>query len=65
VDINDVTHFLAAELTPAELRAAVNKAFEYLSDRKLSDRPDFKEAYTRVVQDWLDTVPSGGEGARP
>jgi hypothetical protein len=64
VDIYDVTHFLAAELTPCELRAAVNKAFEYLSDRKLSDRPDFKEAYTRQVRDWLDTVPPGGEGER-
>jgi hypothetical protein len=32
VDIRDVLNFLAAELTPTELRAAVNRAYEYLSD---------------------------------
>ncbi len=67
VDILDVVHFLAAELTPGELRAAVNKAFEYLSDRKLSGRPDFKDAYVRAVRGWLDAVPrpaAGGKGGR-
>jgi hypothetical protein len=54
VDIDDVAHFLAAELTPQELRAAVNQAFVYLSDRRLSGRPDFKELYTSAVRDWLD-----------
>ncbi len=38
VDIYDVVHFLAAELTPQELRVTVNQAFAYLSDRKLSGR---------------------------
>jgi hypothetical protein len=57
VDILDVVHFLAAELTPGELRAVVNKAFEYISDRKLSGRQDFKDAYIGAVRGWLDAVP--------
>ena len=36
VDIRDVIHFLAAELSPLELREAVNQAHAYLTDRKLS-----------------------------
>jgi hypothetical protein len=62
VDILDVVHFLAAELTSRELRAAVNKAFEYLSDRKLSGRQGFKDAYRQTVRGWLDAVaaPAGG-----
>ncbi len=54
VDMHDVVNFLAAELTPQELRAAVNKGFAYLSDRKLSGRADFKALYTNAVRDWLD-----------
>ncbi|MCC6419966.1 MAG: hypothetical protein IT429_17155, partial [Gemmataceae bacterium] len=54
VDIYDVIHFLAAELTPQELRAAVNQAHTYLTDRKLSGRPDFIEAYVSAVREWLD-----------
>ena len=56
VDIHDVVNFLAAELTPAELRQAVNKAFVYISDRTLCGKPDVKRIYQRVVSDWLDTV---------
>jgi hypothetical protein len=56
LDIEDVVHFLAAELTPQELREAVNQAFLYVSDRRLSGRPDFKELYTKAVHDWLDEV---------
>src|SRR5207244_6644027 len=56
VDIYDVVHFLAAELSPEELRAAVNQAFTYLSDRKLSGRPDLKDLYIAAVRDWLDAA---------
>ncbi len=56
VDILDVVHCLAVELTPPELRAAVNQTFVYLSDRKLSGRHDFKELFTNAVQDWLDSA---------
>jgi hypothetical protein len=55
VDINDVANFLAAELTPAELRAAVNKAFDYLSNRSLG-REDYQHLFSNVVSDWLDNV---------
>jgi hypothetical protein len=54
VDIADVVNFLAAELTAVELRGAVNKAYEYLSAKKLSGREDFKAAYRNVVRLWLD-----------
>ncbi len=56
VDIRDVVNFLAAELTPKELRDAVNKAFEFLSSHKLCGRDDFKQTYANVVSDWLDTA---------
>jgi hypothetical protein len=61
VDIDDVLHFLAAELSPTELRAAVNQAHVYLTDRKLSGRSDFIEAYVGTVRDWLDAAPVPAE----
>ena len=66
VDILDVIHFLAAELSPQELRAVVNHAHTYLTDRKLSGRPRFIEAYVTTVREWLDEAsgpaqPEGGE----
>lgn len=54
VDITDVVNFLAAELTALELRAAVNKAYEFLAAKKLSGREDFKSAFRNVVRAWLD-----------
>lgn len=60
VDITDVLNFLAAELIPAELRAAVNKGYEYLSDRKLCGKEEFKEKYREAVRDWLDKATDGG-----
>lgn len=54
VDIDDVVHFLAAELTPEELRSAINQASDYLSDRKLSGRFDFQTLYKSAVRNWLD-----------
>lgn len=56
LDITDVLNFLVAELNPTELRAAVMKAFEYLSDRKLCGREDIKEMYFEAVQVWLDAA---------
>jgi len=53
IDITDVLNFLAAELTPGELREAVNKAFELLSDPKFCGRPEFIERYRDVVHRWL------------
>jgi hypothetical protein len=56
VDIQDVVNFLAADLSANELRASVNKCYEYLSDRKLSGRNDFMRAYQSAVSEWLDGV---------
>lgn len=54
IDIKDTINFLAAELSSTELRDAINKAFEYLSDRKLSGRDEFKTEYRKTVSEWLD-----------
>lgn len=56
VDITDVINFLCAELTPTELRGAVNQAYVYLSDRKLSGKAEFKDAYLEAVRGWLDVA---------
>ncbi len=53
IDILDVLHFLAAELSADELREAVNKCYEYLSDLKLCGRPKFIAKYREVVHGWL------------
>lgn len=65
VDITDVVNFLAAELTAMELRNAVNKAYEYLSARKLSGREDFKSAYRNVVRSWLDDAAARASSDAP
>lgn len=57
VDIRDVTNFLAAELSAAQLRSAVNKAYDYLGDPSLCGREDLKLEYRKAVRDWLDSVP--------
>jgi hypothetical protein len=56
VDINDVVNFFAAELMPAELRAAVNLTYTMLSDRRLSGRIELMDMYKSIVRDWLDEV---------
>ena len=54
VDIADVVHVLAADLNRVELREAVNLAYDFLSQPKLSGRPDILQAYREVVDSWLD-----------
>lgn len=56
IDIQDVMNFFAAELSANELRASVNKCYEYLSDRNLSGRDDIMRAYRETVSGWLDEV---------
>jgi hypothetical protein len=63
VDIHDIINFLAAELTPLELRSAVNMGFEYLSNPRLSGREDLKDAYREVVREWLDTASQAMTGS--
>jgi hypothetical protein len=53
IDILDVVHFLAGELTPNELREAVNKCFEYLNDLKVCGHPTYIATYREVVHGWL------------
>ncbi|MDP9173671.1 MAG: hypothetical protein M3O30_07370 [Planctomycetota bacterium] len=54
IDILDVCHVMAAELTATELRRAINLAYNFLSQPRLSGRPDVQVAYRDVVNDWLD-----------
>ena len=59
IDIRDVINFFAAELTPNELRAAVNQVYEYLCNPRLSNRQEFKDIYQQIVSEWLD-IPFAG-----
>ncbi len=53
IDILDVVNFLATELTPGELREAVNKCNELLNDLSLCGRPEYIATYREVVHGWL------------
>lgn len=59
VDIRDVLNFFAAELTAAELVAAVNRAFRFLTD--LSGRPEYLAGFRAVVLHWLDEARPAAE----
>ena len=54
IDITDVCHVMAAELSASELRKAVNRAYDYLCQPKLSGRLDLQNAYRKAVDKWLD-----------
>lgn len=56
VDIDDFINVLCAELSAQKLRAATNKAFEFLQDPKLCGRPDIIQTYRAMIEDWLDDV---------
>jgi hypothetical protein len=56
LDIEEVLNFMAAELTPAELRNAINQVYKYLADPNLSGRHDLMDKYRAAVSDWLDIV---------
>ena len=56
VDIQDVALVFAAELRAAELREAVNKAYEYLSSPTKCGRRDIQDAFSSCVENWLDDV---------
>jgi hypothetical protein len=59
IDIHDVVNFLAAELSPIELRSAVNRAHDWLCNIALSGRPTFIKDYQDVVGAWLDSAGGG------
>jgi hypothetical protein len=56
VDIRDVVNFLGAELTAEELRKAVNRTFDYLTNPTLCGKSEYIDAFRNAVDDWLDTV---------
>ncbi len=60
IDIHDCLNFFAAELSPGEIRDAINLVYEYLSNPRLCGRQDFKDAYREAVNEWLDH-PSGDQ----
>ncbi|MGC8640061.1 MAG: hypothetical protein ACP5XB_09320 [Isosphaeraceae bacterium] len=64
VDILDVVNFLAAKLTPSELREAVNKCYEYLADERLCGAPWVLARYREVVRDWATGPGDANHGAK-
>jgi hypothetical protein len=54
VDIFDLIHVFATELSASELRDAVNIGYDLLARPDLSGRPDYLEMYRIVVNEWLD-----------
>lgn len=54
IDILEFANVFAAELNARELRAAVNKAYDFLLNNKLCGRPEIIQRYRDVVDEWLD-----------
>lgn len=56
IDIIEFLNVFAAELSATELRAAINKTYEYLSNIKLCGKNNVIESYREVVDKWLDNI---------
>jgi hypothetical protein len=56
LDIEEVLNFMAAEMSPKELRDAVNQVQKYLSNPRLCGRHDLIEKYRKAVSRWLDII---------
>lgn len=56
LDIEEVLNFMAAELSPKELRDAVNQVFKYLSNPRLCGKHTLMDKYRAAVSKWLDDV---------
>jgi hypothetical protein len=54
VDIHDFFAVFCAELTKEEIGAALNRAYELLSDPRLSGREDILSKYRAATSEWLD-----------
>jgi hypothetical protein len=54
LDIEEFLNYMAAELTPKELRDAVNHVYAYLSSPRLCGRHDIMDKYRSAVSSWLD-----------
>lgn len=60
VDIKDFFKVFCAELSPKEMREAINSTYEYLLNPKLSGRNEFIEAFTGASQKWINAQQGGG-----
>lgn len=56
VDLSDFFSVFCAELTRDEIGQAFNRAYQLLSEPRLSGREDFLRLYRGVVNIWLDQV---------
>jgi hypothetical protein len=54
VDLSDFFSVFCAELYREEIGQALNRAYELLSDPRLSGREDFTKKYRTVTNDWLE-----------
>lgn len=61
LDIEEFLNFMAAELTPKELRDAVNQVYRYLSNPHLCGRHDLMDKYISSVSEWLDNATTADE----
>lgn len=55
VDLTDFFSVFCAELHREELEKVINRAYELLSEPRLSGREDFLSKYREVTNDWLDS----------
>ena len=60
VDIKDFFNVFCAELSPKEMREAINSTYEYLLHPKLSGRNEFIDAFTFASQRWINAQQGGG-----
>ena len=56
IDIEDVVNFFAAELSPPELKEAINGTHGLLTTQTLCGKAKIIDAYNDVVSKWLDTA---------
>lgn len=56
IDIRDVVNFLGAELTSVELRRAVNRTFDFLTNPRLCGKHEYVNSFREAVDEWLDEM---------
>lgn len=55
VDLSDFFSVFCAELQRDEIEQAINRAYEFLSEPRLSGREDFLSKYREVTDQWLES----------
>ena len=56
IDIYDVVHYLAQELSHLEIQQAVQETNKYLRNSKLCGRSEYIELYRDTIGNWLDSI---------